>query len=398
MSTHNITKLFPFCRVKICNFSASHDSTSTYLTLKPDKRFLPICSCCHRKVRSIHSYHTRIIRDMPLAQSNTYLLLHYRKVRCPGCGIRVEYHDFVAPYARYTHRLANFIFTLCEHMSVQDVSQHFNLSWAQVKTIDKTELKKRYRILDLTDLKILCVDEISIRKRHSYLTIIANFLTGQVIGVVKDRKYKSLKRFLLSLPRKVRHAIEAVAMDMWDPYIKAITTYCPQAAIVFDLFHTTAAFSKIIDKVRVEQYRNATQEMKDLMKRSRFLLLKNPNNLSVEERPRLKEILKHNESLSAVYILKDYLKRLWQYRYRACAEKFLNYWCQLALDTGLKPVMKFVGTLLKYKYGILNHCHYKIHTGKLEGINNKIKVIKRRAYGYQDLDYFALKIIHATRN
>jgi len=398
MSTHNITKLFPFCRVKICNFSVSDDDTFTYLTLKPDKRFLPICSCCHRKVRSIHSYHRRIIHDMPLAQSNTYLVLHYRKVRCLGCGIRVEYHDFVSPYARYTHRLANFIFTLCEHMSVQDVSQHFNLSWAQVKTIDKTELTKRYRTLDLTGTKILCVDEISIRKRHSYLTIIANFLTGQVIGVAKDRKYKSLARFLLSLPSKVRHSIEAVAMDMWDPYIKAVTTYCPQAAIVFDLFHMTASFSKIIDKVRVEQYRNATLSMKNLMKRSRFLLLKNPNNLSVEERPRLKEILKHNESLSAVYILKDYLKRLWQYRYRACAEKFLYYWCQLALDTGLKPVMKFVSTLLKYKYGILNHCRYKIHTGKLEGINNKIKVIKRRAYGYQDIEYFALKIIHATCN
>lgn len=331
-----------------------------------------------------------------MIESIVILILHYRKVRCPDCGIRVEYHDFVAPYARYTHRLAQYVFQLCQYMTVTDVAALLHLSWHQVKEIDKSELKKRHSNPDLSNLKILSVDEISIRKHHHYLTIICNFETGQVVGVAENRDYLALANFLKNLPSEVRNNIEAVAIDMWDPYIKAITTYCPKSAIVFDLFHVTAAFSRLIDKVRNLEYRKADPMLKALMKSSRFLLLKNPQNLRGDEQPRLKAILKNNESLALLYILKDYLKRLWQYRYRAAAKKFLNYWCQLARQSGIRQLYTFVNMLLNYSYGILNHCKYQIHTGKLEGINNKIKVIKRKAYGYNDMHYFSLKIIAAT--
>jgi transposase len=331
-----------------------------------------------------------------MMQSIVILILHYRKVRCPDCGIRVEDHDFVAPYARYTHRLAQFVFGLCQHMTVTDVANLLHLSWHQVKEIDKSELIKRYSHPDYRNLRILSVDEISIRKHHQYLTIVCNFETGQVIGVVQNRDYGSLARFLKSLPTTVREQIEAVAIDMWDPYIKALTEYCPNSAIVFDLFHVTAAFSRLIDRVRNMEYHKADPQLKNLMKKSRFLLLKNPQNVKIHERPRLKAILKNNESLALLYILKEYLKRLWQYRYRAAAEKFLRYWCQLARQSRIRSLLEFVKMLLRYKYGILNHCYYHIHTGKLEGINNKIKVIKRKAYGYTDVQYFALKIIAAT--
>jgi len=331
-----------------------------------------------------------------MTQSTVILNLRYRKVRCPDCGIRVEQHDFVAPYARYTHRLAQLVFELCKLMTVKDVADLLHISWHQVKEIDKTELRSRYPKRDFEHLRVLSIDEISIRKHHNYLTIICNFQTGEVIGVVENRDYLALANFLENLPPGVCDSIEAVAIDMWDPYIKALKEFCPKAAIVFDLFHVSAAFSRLIDKVRNIEYRKADPQLKNLMKRSRFLLLKNAHNLSAEEQPRLKALLKNNESLALLYILKDYLKRLWQYRYRAAAEKFLNYWCQLALQSGCQPLCKFVSTLLNYSYGILNHCKYQIHTGKLEGINNKIKVIKRKAYGYHDNHYFALKIMAAT--
>ncbi len=398
MSQHNIQHFFSFCRVKIKEFSVSDDGLFTLVKLAPDFRYLPICSVCKKKVRSIHSYETRAIRDLPIIESVVVIYLCYRKVRCSDCGIRVEHHDFVEPYARYTHRLAQFILKLCEDMSVKKVSEILHMSWDQVKAIEKSELRKRYQNLNLDDVKILCVDEISIRKHHKYMTVIANFETGQVIGVVEDRDYNALANFLKNIPLKVQNNIKAVAMDMWDPYIKAVNEHCPNAAIVFDLFHVKAAFSRLIDKVRNIEYRNADSEQRKLMKRSRFLLLKNPQNLKAEEQPRLKQILKNNENLTLLYILKDYLKRLWQYHYRAWAEKFLHYWYQLALESGIDLLIKFVKTLRKYSYGIINHCKYHIHTGKLEGINNKIKVIKRTAYGYRDLEYFSLKIMHATCN
>ena len=221
-------------------------------------------------------------------------------------------------------------------MTLKDVAELLHMSWHQVKEIDKSELRKRYQEVDFKDVKILAIDEISIRKRHKYLTIICNFQTGEVIGVVENRDYNALSNFLKNLPSEVRGNIEAVAIDMWDPYVKAIKKHLPNALIVFDLFHVKAAFSRLIDKLRNIEYRNADSKLKSLMKHSRFLFLKNPQNLKTEERPQLKEILKLNEPLALAYILKDYVKRIWQYRYRASAEKFLLYWCDLALDSGIE--------------------------------------------------------------
>jgi len=398
MPKRKITHFFRFPRVKIKEISVSEDCALTLVKLEPDYRFLPICSVCQRKVRRVHSYEVRAIRDLPMSESMVVINLRYRKVRCPDCGVRVEHHDFVAPYARYTHRLAELVFKLCEDMTLLKVSELLQLSWDQVKNIDHAELRKRYSDIDLSSLRILTIDEISFRKHHKYLSIIANFETGEVIGVVENRDYDAVSNFLEKLPLEVRQNIEAVAIDMWDPFIKAVKDQLPNASIVFDLFHVVAAFGRLIDKIRNQEYRNADPGMKRLMKRSRYLLLKNAQNLKDEERPKLKDILRNNQRLATAYILKDYLKRLWQYTSRAWAIKFLAYWCKLACDSGSKLLENFVKTLIRYRYGIINHCDYQIHTGKLEGINNKIKVIKRKAYGYRDLQYFGLKIMHATSN
>lgn len=396
MPKRKVSHFFQFSRVKICEISVSDDRKLTMVKLEPDRRFLAICSGCRKKVRQVHSYEVRAIRDLPMSESIVVINLHYRNVRCPDCGIRVEHHDFVAPYARYTHRLAQFVFKLCEEMTLSKVSELVHLSWDQVKNIDKSELRKRHEEIDLSDLRILTIDEISFRKHHKYLTIIANFETGKVIGVIENRDSETLANFLKKLPIEVRENIKAVAIDMWEPYIKAIKEHLHNASIVFDLFHVVAAFGRLIDKIRNDEFRQADPAMKNIMKKSRYLLLKNAQNLMHDERPRLKAILNNNQRLATVYILKDYLKRLWQYTSRAWAIKFLDYWCTLAFESGIKQLKKFTKTLRKYSYGILNHCHYTIHTGKLEGINNKIKVIKRKAYGYHDLRYFGLKIIHAT--
>lgn len=212
MSIHNIRPYWAFCRVKITDFGVSDDGQVTLVKLEPDRRYLPVCSECKQKVRSVHSYHTRAIRDLPMGESMVLLQLRYRKVRCPRCGIRVEHHEFVDPYARVTHRLARRIFDLCQHMTVEDVAQHHKMSWDQVKQIDKAELRKRYEKRSLEGLRILGVDEISLRKRHHYLTIIANYETGEVIGVVKDRTYQALANFLKKLRMDTDVTIEAVAI------------------------------------------------------------------------------------------------------------------------------------------------------------------------------------------
>ncbi len=173
----------------------------------------------------------------------------------------------------------------------------------------------------------------------------------------------------------------------------------PQAQIVFDLFHVVANFNRVIDKVRNSEYRKASEEDKAVYKGTKFLLLKNRRNLnSQEQRQHLKALLALNETISTVMILKETLKHIWTYRSRAWAAKSLDSWCSLARSINHPSVNAFANMLERHRYGILNHCDYPIHTGKLEGVNNKIKVIKRKAYGFHDLHYFTLKIYQAFYN
>ena len=173
----------------------------------------------------------------------------------------------------------------------------------------------------------------------------------------------------------------------------------PDAKIVFDLFHVVANFNRVIDKVRNSEYRKASDEDKAVYKGTKYLLLRNRNNLKTQQqRQHLKLLLALNETISTVMILKETLKHIWTYRSRAWATKALDHWCSLARSINHPSVTAFVKMLERHRYGILNHCDYPIHTGKLEGVNNKIKVIKRKAYGFHDIRYFTLKIYQAFYN
>jgi transposase len=295
--------------------------------------------------------------------------------------------------------LAHFVYQLCRVMTISEVAQHLNLDWKTVKNIDKFYLERDFGQPDLKGLRILAVDEISIRKGHSYLTVVLDYLSGRVLYIGKKRKAKTLKRFFNKLSISQRKKIEAVAMDMWDPFIKAVTDKLPQAKIVFDLFHVVANFSRVIDKVRNSEYRKASKEDKAVFKGAKYLLLKNRGNIRRQShRQQLKELLALNQVISTVMILKEKLKHIWTYRSRTWAGKALDQWCELAKSLKNRSVNTFVRMLQRYLYGIINHCDYPIHTGKLEGVNNKIKVIKRKAYGFHDLRYFTLKIYQAFSN
>lgn len=160
-----------------------------------------------------------------------------------------------------------------------------------------------------------------------------------------------------------------------------------------------ANFNRVIDKVRNSEYLKASKENKAVYRGAKYLLLKNRRNVRRKShRQQLKELLALNEVINTVMILKEKLKHIWTYRSRTWASKALDHWCELARSIKHPSVTGFARMLERYRYGILNHCDYPIHTGKLEGMNNKIKVIKRKAYGFHDLRYFTLKIYQAFYN
>jgi transposase len=400
MSVLSIAPYFPFRRIKVIKQTVAAEATEAHIHVESDKRFWPICKGCGKKGSGIHSWTQRKIRDLSFATARTWITCRYRKVFCAQCqGIHIEDLDLFHPYVRVTRRLARYIYQLCRIMTVLEVARHLDIDWKTVKNIDKFYLERDYGHPDLNGLRILAVDEISIRKGHSYLTVVLDYLTGRVVYIGKKRKAKTLKRFFNTLSIRQRKRIEAVAMDMWDPFIKAVKDKLPNARIVFDLFHVVANFNRVIDKVRNSEYRKASKNDKDVYKGSKYLLLKNRRNIRRKnQRQQLKELLALNQVINTVMILKDNLKHIWTYRSRTWAVKALDQWLKLARSLQNRSVNTFVRMLERYRYGIINHCDYPIHTGKLEGVNNKIKVIKRKAYGFHDLRYFTLKIYQAFYN
>ena len=227
MSGVTISSYFPFRRVKIIKQTVNQTTDRAHIDVVPDQRFQPICHQCGQKVPAIHSWTQRSVRDLNLASTQIWLRCAYRKLFCTNCRrISIEELGLFHPYLRVTLRLATYIHQLCKVMTVTEVARHLQLDWKTVKEIDKQYLEIQYGQINYDGLRILAVDEISIRRGHSYLTIVLDYETGRVIHVAKDRKAKTLNRFFNQLSAKQKKSIEAVVMDMWDPYIKAVKKNC----------------------------------------------------------------------------------------------------------------------------------------------------------------------------
>ena len=222
-----------------------------------------------------------------------------------------------------------------------------------------------------------------------------DYVTGRVVWVGEGHDKDTLDNFFAGMTDLQKKAIQAVAIDIWDPYINRLEHHCPQAMIVFDLFHVVKAYSRVIDEVRRAEVRKATGPTQKAIKGSRYLLLRNAENLQEEQKDRLKELLELNATLNAVYVLKDQLKVIYRYQRRPAAKQALDQWIAAARQVDNPWMDKFIRTLRKRQEGILNHCQFPIGTSRLEGVNNKIKVIQRQAYGFHDTRYFGLKIKQA---
>jgi len=227
MSGVTISPYFPFRRIKIIKQTVNETADKAHIEVVPDQRFHPICHQCGQKVSAVHSWTQRSVRDLNLASTQIWLRCAYRKLFCPHCRrVSIEELALFHPYLRVTRRLATYIHQLCKVMTVTEVARHLELDWKTVKGIDKQYLEAQYGQINYNGLRILAVDEISIKKGHSYLTVVLDYETGRIIYVAKDRKTKTLNRLFNKLTAKQKKSIEAVVMDMWNPYIKAVKKNC----------------------------------------------------------------------------------------------------------------------------------------------------------------------------
>ena len=398
MSGTSVARYFPWSRVKVVAQNVNVEPRSALARLEPNRRYRPLCHDCGQPARTVHSHTRRFVRDLDFGDYSMMLQVEYRKIWCDHCGgVRVEQLEFADTHQRMTHRLAAYAAELCRlGLSVAAVADHLDLDPKTVKAIDKAALEAEFGETHYEGLRRLAIDEIALKKgQNDYMTVILDYDTGRVVWMGLGHGVPTLDAFFRKMPRNAREQIQAVVIDMWDPYIKAIRQWCPQADIVFDLFHVVRAFNRIIDDIRNQEYRKADRAGRQTLKGSKYLFLKNWGNLGHKQRIRLNEILALNERLNTLYWLKDLLVYIWGYQREAWAERTLNQWCEVARQDGHPKLRTFIRRLEHYRYGILNHCRHPMHTSRIEGVNNKIKVIKRVAYGFHDPEYFALKVKQA---
>lgn len=353
------------------------------------------CSGCGDWTGTIHDYEERRIRDLPVFEHAVELIVVRVRVRCATCGPKLERLSWLDAYARVTRRLAESVSRLCRAASIRHVAQFFGLDWKTVKALDRARLEDELGPPDLDGLTVIAMDEFAIQKGHRYATVIVEPTRKRVLWVGRGRGREDVRPFFIRLGPARCVRLKAAVMDMNAAFRLEVQAHCPNAAIVFDLFHVIAKYGReVIDRVRVDRANElrADRPQRKIVKSARWLLLKNRDSLRPGEDVSLDELLAANRSLFVVYVLRDALKELWRYRHAGHAQRAWQSWYRKALRSGIAPLRRFARALRPYRAGIIAHCRYPLGTNLIEGINNKIKVIKRIAYGFRDDEYFFLKI------
>jgi len=304
------------------------------------------------------------------------------------------------PKKRWTKALGRYVLDLMNHMTIEDVARHLGMSWDTVKDIHIRALRAKFKSRRINHLRRLGVDEIAVHKGHRYLTVVVDLDSGQVVWVAEGRETSSFEPFLKRLKR-VRAPIEAIAMDMWPAYIRATMNCYSHRVIVFDRYHVISDYNKMLDELRRQEVAEASEIDKQAYIGVRYLLLRGAEKIAdgSTAKSRLSRLLELNQNLNKAYILKEELRDFWTCLTREQAQECLDSWISKAWASGIRLLTKFANKLAAHRTGILNYFDHRVTTGKVEGINNKIKVLKRKAYGFRDLEYFKLRIyfLHESR-
>ena len=304
---------------------------------------------------------------------------------------------WLASSSRFTERFEQAVGRQCREMSIARVAEMNRLSWDQVRRMEKGYMQ---RLLDRhppsANLRAIGVDEISIAKGHSYAIVVADLDERRPIWIgTEGRKEKDMDRFFEEIGTDISKGIRLAVMDMWKPFRNSTRNHAPNSRIVFDKFHVIKHLSDAMDQVRRSEYKRVNEKERRFIKGQRYTLLSNRENLSLEGKRALKLLLEANSRLHKAYLLKESFGQLWDYNSPTWARKFFENWKSQLRWSRLEPFKKFASMIDKPWDGIVSYCHTenKVSLGFMEGLNNKIRVIQRRAYGIRDMEYLRLKVI-----
>jgi transposase len=326
-----------------------------------------------------------------------YLELEVRRVQCASCGsVKREQLALLADNPFYTKRFAFYVGRRCRQGTIKDIAQELNLDWDTVKTLEMQYMRAQLAKAGTPGPKVIGVDEISIRKGHTYRIVVSDLIRQRPIWFGgTDRSQTSMAMFYEWLGEKKSARIGLAVMDMWKPFRNAATAHAPQAAILFDKFHIMRHLGEALDKVRKSEYARLSGRDRRFIKGQKYTLLSHRENLTLEGKQSLKTLLAANKRLNIAYLLKESFAQLWDYHSEVWARRFFENWRASLKWQRLEPYEKFTKMIDKHWDGIAAYCKpkNKVSLGFVEGLNNKIRVIQRRAYGLRDEEYLRLKIL-----
>ena len=304
--------------------------------------------------------------------------------------------DWLADNPRYTKRFAFYVGRRCRQASIRDIAKEMRLDWETVKTLEMQYMRAQLVRAGRPGPKAIGIDEVSIRKGHSYRIVVSDLERKRPIWFGgQDRSTESMSEFYSWLGPNKSRGIRLAVMDMWKPFRNATTAAAPQAAILFDKFHIMRHLGEALDKVRKAEYARLSGKDRRFIKGQKYTLLSHRENLSLEGKRALKLLLTANKRLSTAYLLKESFGQLWDYRHEGWARRFFDNWRNSLKWQRLKPYERFADMIERHWDGIAAYCkpENKVSLGFVEGLNNKIRVLQRRAYGLRDEEYLRLKVL-----
>jgi transposase len=310
--------------------------------------------------------------------------------------VKRERLDFLADNPFYTKRFAYYVGRRCRSSSIKEIADELQLDWDTVKELDQQYMQAQLARAGTPGPKAIGIDEISIRKGHTYRIVVSDLHRHRPIWFGgEDRSEKSMDEFYAFLGQKKARAVRLAVMDMWRPFRNATEQYAPQAAILFDKFHVLRHLGEALDKVRKSEYARVEGKQRRFIKGQKYTLLSHPQNLTGSARKNLRLLLAANKRLNTAYLLKESFAQLWDYNSEAWARKFFDNWRAQLKWQRLKPYEAFAKMIERHWDGLAAYCQpaNKVSLGFVEGLNNKIRVIQRRAYGLRDEEYLRLKVL-----
>jgi transposase len=377
-----------------------HQGAACFSVEQPREKYR--CSACGSAAVNAQGHKERFLRSLPIGGKATFVLVKVARVACFHCEVTRQVKvPFAEPRRSYTHAFERYALELSQFGTIQDVANHLQVSWDVIKDIQARHLHKKFGRPKLKNLKEIAIDELAIGKGHRYVTLVLDLQSGAVVFVGDGKGTEALTPFWRRL-RAAHAKVRAVATDMSKAYIRAVRNNLPKAVHVFDHFHVIKLYNDKLSAFRRDLFRELDDpHARQILKGTRWLLLKNPENLDEgrNELERLADALELNTPLTLAYYMKDDLRQVWTQSSKARATRVLDDWIRRAEASEVTMLRQFAATLREHRDGILAYYDYPISTGPLEGLNTKIQAMKRQAFGFRDPEFFKLKIlaIHKSR-